>query len=76
MSHLSIYLDNETEVTVRKAAENSSMSVSKWIVYQLKKSVQTEWSEHFKQLAGSLPDLPDLDDIREGFSTDSSREKW
>jgi hypothetical protein len=77
MSHLSIYLDRETETLVRKAAKKNSLSMSKWIARQLKKSAQDEWSESFKNLAGSIPEMPLIEDIRKGFrSNDARRETW
>jgi hypothetical protein len=75
MSHLSIYLDRETEIMVRKAADKNSLSMSKWIVRQLKKTAQDEWSEGFKKLAGSIPDMPSIDEIREDLGNDVRREK-
>jgi len=76
MSHLSIYLDRETEIIVRNAAEKNSLSMSKWIVRQLKKSAQDEWSENFKKLAGSIPDMPLIADIHQDIGKDALREKW
>jgi hypothetical protein len=76
MSHLSIYLDRETETMVRKAAKKNSLSMSKWISRQLKKSARNEWSEGFRKLAGSIPDMPSIEDIRKDLGRDASREKW
>lgn len=76
MSHLSIYLDRETEKMVRKAASKSSLSMSKWIVRQLKKTAHEEWSEGFKKLAGSIPDMPSADEIRKDLGNDAGREQW
>jgi hypothetical protein len=71
MCHLSIYVDRETESIIRKAAKKSSVSMSKWICSQLLKSIQTEWSDSFKKLAGSIPDMPSLHEIRAFSSSDS-----
>jgi hypothetical protein len=76
MSHLSIYLDRDTEKMVRKAADKNSLSMSKWIVRQLKKTAQEEWSEGFKKLAGSIHDMPSSDEIRKSLGRDVTREKW
>jgi hypothetical protein len=76
MSHLSIYLDRETETMVRRAAQKNSLSMSKWISRQLKKSACDEWSEGFKKLAGSIPDMPSIEDIRKDRGRDAGREKW
>lgn len=76
MSHLSLYLDRETETIVRKAAEKNSISLSKWIVRQLKKSAKDEWSDNFKNLAGSIPDMPLIEELRNDPGIDSNRETW
>jgi uncharacterized protein (DUF1684 family) len=76
MSHLSLYLDRETETIVRKAAKKNSLSLSKWISRQLKKSARDEWSDNFKKLAGSIPDMPLIEEIRKGPGIDSKRETW
>jgi hypothetical protein len=74
MAHLTIYLNDDTERRVRKAAKAAKVSVSKWVADRVTKSVETSWPPEFLALAGSFPDLPDAGELRKGYGEDIPRE--
>jgi hypothetical protein len=74
MAHLTIYLNDETERRVRHAAKTAKVSVSKWVADRLSKSVESSWPPEFLALAGSFPDFPEADELRQGYGEDIPRE--
>jgi hypothetical protein len=74
MAHLTIYLSDDVERKVRKAAKTARLSVSKWVADQVKKSVETSLPPQFLALAGAFPDFPDASDLRKGYGEDVKRE--
>lgn len=74
MAHLTIYLSDEVEKRVRKAAKVAKVSVSKWVAERVTNSVETAWPPEFLKLAGAFPELPDAAEIRQGLGVDVPRE--
>ena len=74
MAHLTIYLSDEVEQQARKAAKAAKTSMSKWIANQIETAVKTSWSPEFLEAAGSVPDFPELDELRKGYGSDVRRE--
>jgi hypothetical protein len=74
MAHLTIYLNDDVDRRVRKAAKAANVSVSKWIAERIAKSVETSWPPEFLALAGSFPDFPDAGELRKGYGEDIPRE--
>lgn len=70
MAHLTIYLNDDTERRVRKAARAAKVSVSKWVAERVTKSVETSWPPEFLALAGSFADFPDAAQLRKGYGKD------
>jgi len=76
MGQVTIYLDNETENIMKKAAKSSHISVSKWITRIIKEKITTEWPQDVIKLAGSWKkDFPTLEEIRLSAGQDSRREE-
>ncbi|HLH04303.1 MAG TPA: hypothetical protein VKX25_16180 [Bryobacteraceae bacterium] len=75
MAQITIYLPDEVEVRVRKAAKARRQSVSRWIAQQITNDLQSTWPPGVVEAAGALPDFPDLRDIRAGYGKDSQRER-
>ncbi|MBW6511678.1 MAG: hypothetical protein K0A93_06100 [Desulfuromonadaceae bacterium] len=76
MGQVTIYLDNETESKLKKAAKSSHLSVSKWIAGVIEEKVQTEWPQDIFTLAGSWKnDFPTIEEIRADLGHDSPREE-
>ncbi len=74
MAHLTIYLTDEVERRVRKAAKIAKVSVSKWVANRVSESVQTSWPPEFVALAGAFPEFPAADELRKGYGEDVPRE--
>jgi hypothetical protein len=74
MAHLTIYLPDDVERQVRKAAAASKTSVSKWVAERVGKSVETSWPAEFLALEGAFPDFPEQDELRQGYGEDIRRE--
>ena len=74
MAHLTIYLTDEVELRVRKAAKAANVSISKWVADRVTKSVETSWPPEFVALAGAFPDFPEAGELRRGYGQDVPRE--
>ena len=74
MAHLTIYLTDDVERRVRKAAKAAKVSVSRWVADRVSKSVETSWPPEFLALAGACPDFPEAGDLRKGYGEDVPRE--
>ena len=75
MGQVTIYLDNETETKMKKAARTNQISVSKWVADLIKEKISTQWPQDVANLAGSWKeDFPSLSEIRSTQSEDSDRE--
>ena len=75
MSQVTIYLNNDLEVKVKRVAKASSLSLSKWITKVIEEKISSEWSQDIVDLAGSWgDDFPSLREIRAGYMVDAERE--
>jgi hypothetical protein len=74
MAHLTIYLSNDAEQRVRKAAKAAKVSVSKWVADRVSKLVEKFRPPEFLALAGAFPDFPDAAELRLGYGEDVPRE--
>ena len=76
MGQVTIYLDNETENKLKKAAKSSHLSVSKWIAGIIEEKITTEWPQDIIKLAGSWKDdFPTIEEIRSSAGHDFPREE-
>lgn len=76
MGQVTIYLDNETENKLKKAAKSSQLSVSKWVAGVIEEKIQTEWPQDIVTLVGSWKnDFPPIEEIRSDMGHDSHREE-
>jgi hypothetical protein len=74
MAHLTIYLSDDVERQVRKAASAAKISISKWVADRVAHSVETSWPPDFLALAGAFPDFPAAEELRKGYAEDVPRE--
>jgi hypothetical protein len=74
MAKMTIYLPDEIEHKARRAARERRISVSRWIADEVKRRLEDRWSPDFLAAAGSCPDFPGLDQLREGYGEDAARE--
>jgi len=75
MGQVTIYLDHETERTVRAAAESDGVSVSKWIAQRIRTDTRAEWPATVRDLAGAWPDLPSAEQLRRHPAKDVTRRR-
>ncbi len=77
MSQVTIYLNNELEEKMKRAAKASSLSLSKWITQLIEEKISEEWSQDIIELAGAWEDddFPTLEEIRGTYSVDAEREE-
>ncbi len=74
MAQITIYLDTETETQLKAAVESSGISTSRWIASIIQEKLQKTWPPEVRELLGSWPDLPEIEEIRAAQGTDVPRE--
>lgn len=74
MPQISLYIDQETLEKAEKAAEAEKLSLSKWTIKQIKKSLQTSYPEDFQNLYGSIQDETFTIPERESTDADATGE--
>jgi hypothetical protein len=76
MAQVMMYLDEETEQVMRKAAERAGLPYSRWVAGLIRAAARQTWPKDFLELAGSLPDAPVAEEIRATDAPDLQREPW
>ncbi len=76
MGQVTIYLEDEVETKMIKAAESANLSKSKWIAKLIHEKVANEWPQSVVGIAGSWDDFPSIEDIRKNTSIDIKREEF
>jgi hypothetical protein len=76
MSHLTLYLDRETESLIRVAARESNISVSRWVASTIKRVTRSTWPAEVRRMAGAWPDFPSAEKLRESSGKDMPRENF
>ena len=76
MSQVTIYLNNDLEEKMKRAAKASSLSLSKWITKIIEEKISEEWSQDILDLAGAWGnDFPSIEEIRAPYLGDVMREE-
>lgn len=76
MSQVTIYLNNDLEEKMKRAAKASSLSLSKWITKIIEEKISEEWSQDILDLAGAWEnDFPTIEEIRAPYLNDVEREE-
>ena len=75
MGQVTIYLEDEIEEKMVKAAKSAHLSKSKWVAKLIQEKVTTEWPRSIVDLAGSWENFPTIDDIRYSPEDDANREQ-
>ena len=70
MARVTLYLDDETNLRVRKAAKAAGLSRSRWLAELVLKETAGEWPAEVHDLAGAWPGFPEADDLRSGSARD------
>jgi len=76
MGQVTIYLEDEIEHKMVKAAESAHLSKSKWIAKVIQEKVANEWPQSIINVAGTWEEFPDIEDIRGDIGKDSKREEF
>ncbi len=74
MPQLTLYLDQETEMRMRTAAEAAGLSISKWVTTLVRGRSPDKWPASVTALAGAWSDLPVAEEIRADMGSDVPRE--
>ncbi|MBZ5590814.1 MAG: ribbon-helix-helix domain-containing protein [Acidobacteriia bacterium] len=75
MGQVTIYLDDDTEKSVKKAAKSEGVSLSKWITAALRAKTATVWPKEVLDLEGAWPDFPEIHELRRAMLHDARREE-
>jgi len=75
MGQITIYLDDNSERRLKRAAQSEGVPVSRWIAGLVEREIRAEWPHSVRELAGAWDrDFPDGEQIRAGDPEDSPRE--
>ncbi len=74
MGQVTIYLEDEVEEKMAKAAKSVNLSKSKWVASLIKAKIADEWPDSITKLAGAWSDQPLVEEDRARLSRDTSRE--
>lgn len=74
MPQLSLYIDEETLRQLEIAAKIEHLSISRYVVGILNKSMHTGWPEHYGELFGAIDDNTFTVKESGSFKDDSPRE--
>jgi len=75
MAQVTLYLDEETNKRMRKAAKAAGLSQSRWLAELVRQETAGDWPAEVRELAGSWPDFPESEGLRRGSGRDVPREK-
>ncbi len=76
MGQVTIYLEDEIENKMTKAAKSAHLSKSKWIAKLISEKVANEWPQSVVDLAGSWDDFPSIKEARKNAGIDAKREEF
>jgi len=76
MGQVTIYLEEEVENRMTKAAKSAHLSKSKWIAKLIQEKVANEWPQSVVSFAGSWEDFPSIGEVRKSLGADTTREKF
>jgi hypothetical protein len=74
MGQVTLYLDTETEVRMKKAAKAAGISQSRWVTNLIREKLATSWPPSIVRLAGAWADFPTAEELRSGLGEDAPRE--
>ncbi len=74
MGQVTIYLENDIEEKLTRAARAAGLSKSRWVAGLIKARVASEWPASVRALAGSWSDQPPVEIDRKSLGRDAKRE--
>ena len=76
MAQVTLYIDESTQARLREAAARQQVSQSQYVAELIRQATDPSWPEEVLALAGSLPDFPSAETLREGLGPDAARARW
>jgi hypothetical protein len=76
MAQVTLYLDEKTAESLKKAAKQAGLSRSRWLAKLIHRSTATEWPPAVRELAGAWADLKTAKGLRRGTGRDARRERF
>lgn len=76
MSQVTLYLDDETEAALSRAAQAANTSKSKWVAKLIRTNAGDEWPQSVVEMAGSWGDFPSAEELRDSPAADAQRVEW
>ncbi len=61
MSQITLYLDDDTQALIDRAAQANGVSKSRWVAELIRKHARSEWPKTFLDAAGSVSEFPLLE---------------
>lgn len=74
MGQITIYLDQESEERMKRAAKAAGLPVSRWLAELVREKTRTEWPQGVREAAGAWTDFPDAVELRDTAGQDVPRE--
>lgn len=75
MPQITLYIDEETDRKMRKAAKASGLSRSRWAAEAIRHKLGRDWPEGFMRLAGAWKGFPTAEELRKPLGRDARRAK-
>lgn len=76
MGQVTIYVDDELEVRLKKEAKSAGVSVSKWVTELIQQRTANQWPHSVKELSGAWQDFPNIEELRKTDTSDIEREPF
>lgn len=76
MAQMTIYLDNELEIKLKKNVAVLGISLSQFVSRLIRKELHEEWSSSVHQLVGAWDDFPEAQTLRKSVTEDIVRESF
>ncbi|ADC72035.1 conserved hypothetical protein [Thioalkalivibrio sp. K90mix] len=65
MGQVTIYLDNEHEQRLKRAARSAGIPVSRYVARLVEENTRTEWPDSIRAMAGQWQDFPTIEELRD-----------
>lgn len=75
MPQITLYIDEETDRKMRKAARAAGLSRSRWAAEAIRRKLGQDWPEGFMKLAGAWEHFPTAEELRKPLGRDARRAK-
>jgi hypothetical protein len=76
MAQVTLYIDEPTQARLREAAARQQVSQSQYVADLIRRATDPAWPDEVLALAGSVPDFPGVEALREGLPPDTARAAW